>query len=365
MNLPRPSVLPLFPNAAWRGDLPWDDSVPSRADLAAAAAAVEGLPGYAPTPLRALPGLAGALGLGEVWVKDEAARFGLGGIKALGAPYGLRFLLARQDRPAADCTAVAATDGNHGLALAWAAREFGCRARIYVGTAVGQARIELIRSLGAEVAVVDGTYDDAVEAAAAAARASHVLLVTDTDHAGDLPVTRAIMAGYGVLAQEVARQADPARFTHAFLQCGVGGVAAGIAAGLWQRLERLPRIVTVEPVHAACLYASLRAGHPVQVAGSLATRMIGLACGRPSLPAWRILSRAAFAAAILDDADARRTQEALALGVGGDAPLASGDTGIAGIAGLCAAAGNAAAREALGLDAASRVLLVNSEGPPP
>jgi diaminopropionate ammonia-lyase len=333
--------------------------------MAAAAAAVAEFPGYAPTPLHALPGLAAALGLGAVAVKDEAARFGMGGIKALGAPYGLRYLLARAALPASSHTAVAATDGNHGLALAWAARAFGCHARIYVGKAVGRARIELIRSLGAEVVVIDGTYDDAVAAAALAARDPRVLLVTDTDYAGDLPVTRAIMAGYSVIARELARQTDLARHTHVFLQCGVGGVAAGIAAGLWLHLGRTPRVVTVEPSRAACLFASLQAGRPVQVAGALETRMIGLACGHLSLPAWRILSRAAHAAMTLDDADARLVQDALACGVAGDPPLAAGDTGIAGIAGLCAAAGNPAARAALGLDAASRVLLVNSEGRQP
>jgi diaminopropionate ammonia-lyase len=365
MKLPQPAVVPLFINADWRGDLPYDGSVLSRADMADAAEVVKLFPGYAPTPLRSLAGLAGTLGLGEVWVKDEAARFGMGGIKALGAPYGLRCLLARQPLPASSYTAVAATDGNHGLALAWAARQFGCHACIYVGKAVGQERREHNRSLGAELEVIEGTYDAAVAAAESAARDPRVLLVTDTDYAGDLPVTRAIMAGYSVLAQELARQADLTRYTHVFLQCGVGGVAAGIAAGLWLYLGRPPRVVTVEPANAACLFASLRARHPVQVAGMLETRMIGLACGQPSLPAWNILSRVACAAMTLDDADARLTQDALATGVAGDPALLSGATGIAGIAGLCAAAGNAGARAALGLSAASRVLLVSSEGMQP
>lgn len=362
MKLPQPDVVPLFFNAGWRDDLPYDGSVLSPTDMATAMQVIGQFPGYAPTPLHVLPRLAAALGLGAVWVKDEAVRFGMGGIKALGAPYGLRYLLARQGLSAADCTAVAATDGNHGLALAWAARELGCRARIYVGTAVGQARIELIRSFGAEVVVVTGTYDEAVAAAEQAAREPRILLVTDTDYVGDLPVTRAIMAGYSVLAQELVQQVNLTQCTHVFLQCGVGGVAAGIAAGLWQHLGRPPRVVAVEPTQAASLSASLQAGHPVQIAGMLETRMIGLACGRPSLPAWQILSRATFATMTLDDVDAQQVQLVLAQGIAGDPPLLSGDTGIAGVAGLCVAAGHVAARMALGLDAASRVLLVSSEG---
>lgn len=361
-TLPCCPVPRLFIRAAWRHDLPYRCTSLDPADMASAAAAITARADYQPTPLRSLPGLARALCLGAVSVKDEACRFGLGGIKALGAPYGLEYLLARQENPPAAYTAVAATDGNHGLALAWAAARAGCCARIYVGTAVSQTRIARIQATGAAVEVVDGTYDDAVAAAARAALAPGVLLVTDTDHAGGLPVTRAIMAGYSLLAQEVVQQAEVADFTHVFLQCGVGGVAAAIAAGLWQRLGKTPRLVSVEPVRAACLLASLEAGKPVQVTGSLDTRMIGLACGRLSLPAWEILSLATFAAMTVGEADAQLTQAALAQGIDGDPSLVSGDTGIAGLAGLCVAAADVQARARLGLDAQSRILLVSSEG---
>lgn len=361
-SLPCSPVPRLFIRTAWRHDLPYCGTSLDSADMASASAAITVRDDYQPTPLRSLPGLARALRLGAVSVKDEACRFGLGGIKALGAPYGLEYLLARQENLPAAYTAVAATDGNHGLALAWAAANAGCRARIYVGTAVSQTRIARIRAAGAEVEVVDGSYDDAVAAAARAALVPGVLLVTDTDHAGGLPVTRAIMAGYSILAQEVVQQAEVADFTHVFLQCGVGGVAAGIAAGLWYRHGNVPRLVTVEPVRAACLLASLEAGRRVQVAGTLDTRMVGLACGLTSLPAWEILSQAAFAAMTVGEEDARLTQVALAQGIGGDPPLYSGDTGIAGLAGLCVAAADAQARACLGLDAQSRILLVSSEG---
>lgn len=361
-TLPCSPVPRLFIHTAWRHDLPYCGTSLDPVDMVSAAAAITARDDYQPTPLRSLPGLARALRLGAVSVKDEAFRFGLGGIKALGAPYGLEYLLARQENPPATYTAVAATDGNHGLALAWAAANAGCRARIYVGTAVSQTRIARIRAAGAVVEVVDGSYDDAVAAAARAALVPGVLLVTDTDHAGDLPVTRAIMAGYSLLAQEVVQQTEEADFTHVFLQCGVGGVAAGIVAGLWYRQGKVPRLVTVEPVRAACLLASLEVGRRVQVAGTLDTRMVGLACGLTSLPAWEILSQAAFAAMTVGEDDARLTQVALAQGIDGDPSLYSGDTGIAGLAGLCVAATDAQARARLGLDAQSRILLVSSEG---
>src|SRR5262245_1266996 len=77
------------------------------------------LPGYAPTPMVALPRLAASLGLGAIWLKDESRRFGLNAFKVLGASYAVqRFLTAHPGR----YTFATATDGNHGRAVAWAAR---------------------------------------------------------------------------------------------------------------------------------------------------------------------------------------------------------------------------------------------------
>jgi diaminopropionate ammonia-lyase len=274
-------------------------------------------------------------------------------------------LQENQDVAAGRRTAIAATDGNHGLALAWAAARVGCPSRIFVGRDVDAVRLSRIRAVGAAIEIIDGTYDDAVLAAERlAAGDPSILLVTDTDYAGDRPVSRAIMAGYTLVATEAWRDGlviQPP--THVFLHCGVGTMAAGIAAGLWRHLTpATPRVVTVEPVAAACLLASLRAGQPVQIGGSLATRMAGLACGRPSLPAWRVLSKAVFAGITVGEDAAAAVQGRLATGIYGDLPLRGGDTGIAGIAGLAAAASDLESRSRLNLGLDSCVFVVNSEG---
>src|SRR3954466_2411173 len=119
--------------------------------FAAARDEIASWPGYAATPLRELPGLAQALGLGRLWYKDEAGRFGVGSFKALGGAYavlrvvqravetatgarvGARELIAGKHREvAAGVTVTAATDGNHGRAVAWGARLFGCRCVIFI-----------------------------------------------------------------------------------------------------------------------------------------------------------------------------------------------------------------------------------------
>lgn len=354
-------------NVEWQSVCRYADGtadVLSPAEMDAAGTVIRGWPGYRATPLLSLPGLARHVGVGAVLCKDESRRFGAGGVKALGAPYGLQVLLDGRGT-GTPFTAVAATDGNHGLATAWAARRAGGRAVIFVGRDVDAGRLARIRLQGAEIAVVDGTYDDAVLAAEKAAADPACLLVTDTDYAGGLLVSRVIMAGYSVLAEEAwAEGCSGAPPTHVFLQCGVGGMAAGVTAGLWRRTSpATPRVITVEPAAAACMLESLRAKRSTAVAGDLRTRMAGLACGRLSLPAWEILSRAAFAAIAVRDEIAESVQRAMAAGAFGDPPLATGDTGIAGLAGLVAAARDAGCRALLGLDAASRVLLVNSEGP--
>ncbi len=361
----------LYRNPFWRPDRPYGavaDSL-SPEEMDRAAEVIAGWPEYRPTPLCSLAGLARHLGLGAILCKDEAGRFGLGGVKALGAPYGLDVLLREKSALAAgQCTAIAATDGNHGLAVAWAAARRGCRSLIFVGRDVDAGRLARIRAAGAAIEVVDGSYDDAVLVAERrAATDSSVLLVTDTDYTATQPVARAIMAGYALLAAEAWRDGLADRpSTHIFLHCGVGTMAAGITAGLWRHLDSVtPRVVTVEPVAAGCMLASLRAGRPVRVEGALTTRMAGLACGRPSLPAWTVLSKAAFAGMTVGEDTAVAVQEGLATGAYGDAPLLGGDTGIAGLAGLMAAATDPEARGRLDLGPDSRVFVVNSEGPSP
>lgn len=350
----------------------FDSPVFISAEIRRAITEISSWPDYAPSPLLPSPGLARELALGEVWIKDESRRFGLGGVKVLGAPYGLsrqfqKLGLCPGAPGCRDYIAVAATDGNHGLALAWAARQFNCCARIFVGNEVDTTRIQRLRESGAKIVKVDGTYDDAVSAAEENANAPNVILVTDTDYRGNLEVTRDIMAGYALLGVECARQlaSEDAAIDSLFLQCGVGGMAAGCAIGFWQESGVKPIVYSVEPETAACVKASLENGRLTRLPGTLSTRMVGLSCGCPSLPALEILRSVCAGSLAIDDATAAQVQEQLCCGLLRDAPLDTWDTGISGIAGLWHAAKNRELRGKFGLTARSRVLVVNSEGASP
>jgi diaminopropionate ammonia-lyase len=164
------------------------------------------------------------------------------------------------------------------------------------------------------------------------------------------------MQGYAVMAMEAQDQGSAP--THVFVQGGVGGLAAAVLSWLWETLgpER-PVLVVVEPEVAACLYASAEAGVLKSVRGDLDTIMAGLACGEPSVLAWRILGSGADAFMTIPDEPAAQAMRDLA-----EIGIVGGESGVAGFAAFRLAARDPRMRAALRLDAASRVLLFGTEG---
>jgi diaminopropionate ammonia-lyase len=336
------------------------DDVLTEAGFAAARSAITAWPGYAPTPLRALSGLARALGIGRLWYKDESGRFGLGSFKALGGAYAVaRLAAASAGRP---LTVTTATDGNHGRAVAWGAARAGARAIVYVHEKVSRGRCEAIRRLGAEIVVVPGSYDDSVRRCAADAARHGWSVVADTAWEGYAEIPREVMHGYGVIADEVAEALGDARPTHLFVQAGVGALAAALRARFAQLWGAgAPRMIVVEPASADACYRSAEAGRPTAAPGSLETVMAGLSCGEISPLAWPILAGAEDFVAI-EDGWAVEAMRSLAAGREGDAPIAAGETGVAGLAALMAATASPGLRRALGLAPGSSVLVIGSEG---
>lgn len=342
-----------------------------------AKAAISGWPGYAPTPLRDLSGIAAEAGVATIRIKDESSRFGLGSFKALGGAYAIAALLetelSRQgvslvagsaDLPdgrhaglTEAITVTCATDGNHGRSVAWGAQRFHCRCVIFVHATVSQGRIDAIARFGARVERVPGNYDDAVRQADRQAAANGWFMVSDTSWPGYTEVPRTVMQGYRLMADEAADQWSGAPPTHVFIQAGVGGAAAAVSVQMRARFARPPLVIVVEPERAACLFESAKAGTASVVHGDLATIMAGLACGEPSLLAWQELERSASAFMSIPDEAAVRALWRLA-----DDGIAIGESGVAGLAGLLVAVADPISRDALHLTSESRVLLFGTEG---
>ncbi|WP_419688299.1 diaminopropionate ammonia-lyase [Burkholderia theae] len=339
------------------------------------------LVGNARTPLRALPDLAARLGVASVSVKDESCRSPLGSFKALGAPIALVRLVKRLRRThdldpqglitgryaslLADLTVISATDGNHGRALAAAARAIGCGCVIVLHANVDAERERAISAYGARIVRIAGNYDESVVCAAQLAQANGWYVVSDTSYDGYEAIPRDVMQGYGVIAAEAAAQAqdDGRPFTHVFLQGGVGGLAAGVASYLWERDgAQRPHFIVVEPRQADCLYQSALAGRATKASGSVDSVMAGLACGEASPLAWDFLEMCIDHFMLIDDDDAMQAMRGLAAGSERDVPLVAGESGAAGVAGLAVLMRDPASARQAGLDAHSRVLAINTEG---
>ncbi len=375
-TVPHPTEPTAVPGLRWllnpRRGLPGLTVLPA-GGFRRARAEITAWPGYAPTPLRDLPALAMQAGVASVQVKDESGRFGLGSFKALGGAYAvlgvIQAELARQGiaraataaelmagaHAGAGITVTCATDGNHGRSVAWGAQRFGADCVIFVHPGVSQGRRDAIAGFGAEVRASPGTYDDSVRAAAAAAAEHGWHVVSDTSWSGYTELPREVMQGYRLMAAEALEEWSGPPPTHAFVQGGVGGMAAAVSVQL-RTLQPVPALVVVEPHDAACLMASAQAG-TITAAGSLDTVMAGLACGEPSLIAWQELERAAAAFLSIPDDAAVNAMRVLA-----ECGVVSGESGAAGLAGLLRAAADPQARAALGLDRSSRILLFSTEG---
>jgi len=332
------------------------------------------------TPLHSLPGLAAELGVGAIAVKDEGLRLGLGSFKALGGAYAVIKLVLeeasrRLGRPvdyaemlsneireiAGTFTVACATDGNHGRSVAQGAQLIGARSAVFVHSGVSEGRRTAITAFGASVIPVDGSYDDSVAYAAEVATARGWYIVSDTSWPGYERVPGLVMQGYTAMVQEILQQL-PEQPTHVFLQAGVGGFAAAVAGHMSLASSTHPAFIVVDPARAACLLESARAGQPVKIAHREPTVMAMLECYEPSLVAWRILSRIATAFMTVEEDDAIWAMKRLANPTLGDPAIVAGESGGAGLAGLAVALSDAGARLKLGLGAASRVLLINTEG---
>ena len=232
-------------------------------------------------------------------------------------------------------------------------------ARVYLHAGVPPARAGRIVAQGAEIVRVQGTYDDAVEAAAKAARAGDGILVADTTGDPTDPVVGDVMAGYGVIAAEIRRQVETdghLRPTHLFVQAGVGGLAAALADGLEGWMAPPAAVIVVEPERAACVAAALAENRPVRVPGNLQTAAEMLSCGEASAPAVEaLLQHRARAVTVSEPALVDATR--LLRERGGPATTPSGAAGLAGLVSLQASGSG----PGFDFDIASRVLILVTE----
>jgi len=348
--------------------------------------------------LRSLPGLAAELSVAELSIKDEGGRFGLEAFKIAGA----RYALERMGPAALAHGIVCATAGNHGRAVARAARESGVACTVFVPAPgpeapdielrTRRARVAAMQADGGHILDVNGSYEEAVRRAAEHARATGATVVSDTAWPGYAEIPRLIMLGYTRLFDEAARQWT--RPPHVLLvQGGVGGLVCAAANWLaWRFGPARPFLIACEPDSAACLLESARAGRPVNVeierthaeraAGATnsdgvrrpaeggarrrSTVMAGLRCAEPSPAAWPSIHAGVDAFISIPDALALEAMDRLARPIAADTVIHAGASGACGVGALLAlgsAPGAAALQRACGLRQTTRVMAVVTESP--
>jgi diaminopropionate ammonia-lyase len=346
------------------------------------------IPGYRISPLKGLPRLAKMLGLGGIWVKDESSRLSLNSFKVLGGSYAIyRFVQQKLEEDPldiflsegqeklrerlGDLTFAAATDGNHGRGVAWSASQLGFKTVIYVHENTSRARIRAIENNGAQVVVINGTYDDAVDQVKVDAAKNGWQIISDTAWPGYEDVPRWVMQGYSTMFSEAQQQLAAQGIikpSHIFVQAGVGSLAAS-TLGFYAQLfgADRPRSVIVEPDKASCLFLSAEKGdgQPHSYEGELDTIMAGLACGDPNPQAWKVLWDVADVFVKCPDYVAAKGMRVYGVPLAGDPFLISGESGAATLGALMFIMQQpeyAPLRELLDLNRDSEVLLINSEG---
>ena len=344
------------------------------------------LPGYSVTRLVELPALAKELGVKDIFVKDEASRFGLNSFKGLGGSYCLFHLLSEkygwsgkvesfaqlkdqiaslEEKP----KIISATDGNHGRGLAWICHLLGLRCEILMPAGSSEERQENIRKLGADCRRTDGNYDETVHEAERFALENDWLLDQDTALPGFEKVAQFIMPGYLTMALETVEQLKGKCPTHIFLQAGVGSMA-GAMCGFFASLygPDVPVISIVEPKTADCVYRTAEKddGKLHNAPGSLETIMAGLSCGEPCSVGWKEIRAAASHYFRIEESVAADGVRVLSSPLENDPRVLSGESGAAGFGTAFELLFHKAQYQeeisSLGLNSESVLLFFNTEG---
>lgn len=286
---------------------PSTDSPPSTIQIQSFHAS---LPHFSVTPLIPLASLAKDLGLGRVYVKNESSRLGLPAFKILGASWGtFRALCSLFDLALTssieDVGAVArergvvlfaATDGNHGRAVARMAKILGVHAKIMVPFFTDKATRERIDSEGADVVGVEGDYDAAVAETARVCKEMNPqgkdgpgVHIQDNAFEGYEEIPEYIVEGYSTMLMEIEQQLgkDESKADVIVTPIGVGSLGTAVVR-FAKSNARGVKVIAVEPEAAACLNANLREGKHFAIQTGK-TIMDGMCCGTVSPTAWPIL----------------------------------------------------------------------------
>ncbi len=333
-------------------------------DFDASIAFHKSLPDYSPSSLIKLPELSKKFNVNSIWVKDESNRFGTNALKILGASYAVNHF-SQNEKIIGICTA---TDGNHGRAVAWAAKQKGLKAVVFVPHYTTLHRIEAIRQEGAKVIVSKGVYDQAVKEAAYFAQEKLFKLIQDTAWKEYLDVPAYITSGYYTQLHELIEQTN--NFTEPALdiiivQAGVGSWPSAVVHFIRKYLKNNSiKILCIEPFESDCIYESMKTKRVAPTRKSQQTIMAGLNCGTPSVLAFEILRLGIDAFLLISDEYTIDAVKYLNAPLPGDPYIAAGESGASGLAAVAPLLQSkefSKLRDSLEIGPSSNILVFNTE----
>jgi len=312
---------------------------------------------YQPTPLESLNKLSKELDLKNIFYKDESKRFGLKSFKALGGAYAVEKITKGKK----DITVSTATAGNHGKSVAWGAKNLGLNCKIFISENVSETRAEEMRNFNADVIRVKGNYEDSLNVCKEESKKNNWEIIQDVAWPNYELVPKLTMAGYSTMIKEISVQTNE-YITHIFLQAGVGGMAAGVVAGVANYFKKVPKIIIVEPENANCVMQSIENNTPTSVDIKKESIMGGMSCGEVSLVPWQILKNSVNNCVSVSDKFVSQTVAMLADKVLSDISIEGGECSTPGITSLISCCNNEETKSDLEINENSNILLIGCEG---
>ena len=313
---------------------------------------------YSPTPLISLNKLSQKLKLNKIFYKDESKRFNLKSFKALGGAYAVE----KVSKGNKEIVISTATAGNHGRSVAWGSKKLGLKCKIFISEYVSEFRAKVMRSFGADVIRVKGNYDASLKECIKQSKQNNWQIVQDVAWEDYKLVPKLTMAGYSVMMKEISEQINNEQFSHVILQAGVGGMAAGMVAGIARYLNYVPQVIIVEPDSAACVLESVKEGKIKKISIEKESIMGGMSCGEVSLVPWEILRNSIHFCVTVSDNYISKTLKYLANKGFGDEKIIGGECSTPGIASLVGLSNDRETKKQISLNESSNVLLFGCEG---
>jgi len=313
--------------------------------------------GYHPTPLLNLNRLNKDLKLNNIFYKDESKRFNLKSFKALGGAYAVEKISKKKNK----ITVSSATAGNHGKSVAWGAKRLKLKCKIFVSQHVSKTRVDEIKKFGAEVIRVKGNYEDSLRKCQILSKKNNWSIIQDVSTKNYKYVPQLTMAGYSILIREISEQTNQ-YITHIFLQAGVGGLAAGLVAGVAKYFKRIPKIIIVEPDKADCVLQSIKSKKLKKIKIKKESIMGGMSCNEMSLVPWQILKKATNCCVSVSDNNVARTVAKLKDKKFSKASIIGGECATPGIIALIGIWNDKKTRKLINLNQNSNVLVIGCEG---